>query len=56
MKLGTGNKKYKFKFKYIDYGATSIKNVYADTEAEARNLFDTEYKNYNIEILEIKEN
>lgn len=54
MKLGTGNKKYKFKFKYIDYGATSIKNIYADTEAEARNLFDTEYKNFKVEILEVQ--
>lgn len=54
MKLGTGNIKYKFKFKYINTGRISIKNVYADNEAEARNLFDAEYKNFKVEILEVQ--
>ena len=55
MKLGTGNKKYQFKFKYINTGRTTIKNVYADNEAEAIKTFDEEYKDYEIELIAIIE-
>lgn len=55
MKLGKGNKIYKFKFKYIETGRIAIKNVYADTIEEAKNLFNKEYKDYKIEKIDIKE-
>lgn len=55
MKLGTGNKKYQFKFKYINTGRTTIKNVYADNEAEAIKTFNEEYKDYEIELIAIIE-
>lgn len=55
MKLGTGNKKYQFKFKYINTGRTTIKNVYADNEAEAIKTFNEEYKGYEIELIAIIE-
>ena len=55
MKLGTGNKKYQFKFKYINTGRTTIKNVYADNEAEAIKTFSEEYKGYEIELIAIIE-
>ncbi len=55
MKLGTGNKKYQFKFKYLNTGRTTIKNVYADNEAEAIKIFDEEYKDYEIGLIEIIE-
>ena len=53
MKLGTGNKKYQFKFKYLNTGRTTIKNVYADNEAEAIKTFNEEYKGYEIELIAI---
>ena len=55
MKLGTGNKKYQFKFKYLNTGRTTIKNVYADNEAEAIKTFNKEYKGYEIELIAIIE-
>ncbi len=55
MKLGTGNKKYQFKFKYLNTGGTTIKNVYADNEAEAIKTFNEEYKVYEIEVIAIIE-
>lgn len=51
MKLGTGNNKYKIKFKYIETGRISIKNVYADNIEEAKRLFNEKYINYNVEII-----
>ena len=51
--LGNGNNKYKFKFEYIETGRKAIKNVYADTEEEAKELFGKEYKDYSINLLEI---
>lgn len=55
MKLGTGNKKYQFKFKYLNTGRTTIKNVYADNETEAIKTFNEEYKDYEIELIAIIE-
>ncbi len=55
MKLGTGNKKYKIRFKYLDTGRVTIKNVYADSEEEAMSLFKEEYKNYCINVISIIE-
>lgn len=55
MKLGTGNKKYKIRFKYLDTGRVTIKNVYADSEEEAMKLFKEEYKNYCINVIAIIE-
>lgn len=55
MKLGTGKNKYKIKFKYSQYNRVSIKNVYANSSMEARILFNKEYKDYQVEILEVKE-
>lgn len=53
MKLGIGNKKYKIRFKYIDTGRVTIKNVYADSEEEAMTLFKEEYKKYCINVITI---
>lgn len=55
MKLGTGNKKYKIKLKYLDTGRVTIKNVYADSEEEAMSLFKEEYKNYCVNVISIIE-
>lgn len=55
MKLGTGNKKYKVRFKYLDTGRVTIKNVYANNEEEAINLFKKVYKNYCINVIAIIE-
>lgn len=55
MKLGNGKNKYKIKLKYIETGRITIKNVYADNLMEARKLFNKEYQDYQIEIIEIKE-
>ena len=56
MKLGTGNKKYKIKFMYIETQRTSIKYVYADIEEEAIKLFDENCRgNFNIKRLSIEE-
>jgi len=55
MKLGNGNNKYKIKFKYINTGRTSIKNVYADSKEDAMQLFNKEYINYSIEIISLEE-
>lgn len=54
MKLGTGNNKYKIKFKYKETGRIAIKNVYANSLEEAKRLFNKEYKNFNIEVLKIE--
>ena len=53
-KFGNGNTKYTIKFKYIQTNITSIKNVYADSEEEALKLFNEMYKDYKIEIKELK--
>lgn len=55
MKLGTGNKKYQFRFRYLNTGRVTIKNVYADNEEESRKIFNEEYKNYKIELIGIVE-
>lgn len=55
MKLGNGNNKYKIKFKYSENGRIAIKNVYANNLMEARILFNKHYKDFQVEILEIKE-
>lgn len=55
MKLGTGKNKYRVKLMYIETERVTIKNVYADNEEEAMKLFKEHYKNFNIQILEIKE-
>ena len=54
MKLGKGKNKYKIKFKYLKTGRISIKNVYADNIEEAKTLFDEEYKNYKVEVINIE--
>lgn len=54
MKLGEGKNKYIIKFEYLDNGRKTIKNVYADTAVEALDLFEEYYKDYNIEILEVR--
>ena len=54
MKLGTGNNKYKIKFKYIETGRISIKNVYADNIEEAKRLFNKEYESFEVEVLKIE--
>lgn len=51
MKLGSGKNKYKIKFKYIENGRITIKNVYADSTEEAMKLFNKEYKDFKIEII-----
>lgn len=51
MKLGTGNNKYKIKFKYKENSRIAIKNVYADNIEEAKRLFNEKYMNYNVEII-----
>lgn len=55
MKLGYGKNKYKIKFKYIETERTTIKNVYADSIEEAKRLFDNEYEDYKIEIINIEQ-
>lgn len=54
MKLGTGNYKYKIKFKNLETGRVSIKNVYADNLEEAKRLFNKEYENFDIGVLKIE--
>ena len=54
MKLGTGSNKYKIKFKNLETGRVSIKNVYADNIEEAKRLFNKEYENFDIEVLKIE--
>ena len=54
MKLGTGNNKYKIKFKYKENSRIAIKNVYADNIEEAKRLFAEKYKDLNIEVLKIE--
>lgn len=54
-KLGTGNKKYKVKFIYTDTNRSAIKYVYADTIEEAKELFNNYYKDFKVQIKEIKE-
>ncbi len=56
MKLGTGKIKYKFKFKYEITDRTTIKNVYADSLEEAKELFAEYYKDcLDVRILSIEE-
>lgn len=52
MKLGNGKNKYTIKFKYIKTGRIAIKNVYADNLMEARILFNKEYKDFQVEIID----
>lgn len=54
MKLGTGNCKYKIKFKYKENSRIAIKNVYADSLEEAKTLFKEKYKDLDIEVLKIE--
>ena len=55
MKLGTGKNKYKFKFKYEITDRTTIKNVYADSLEEAKELFAGYYKEcLDVRILSIE--
>ena len=54
MKLGTGNNKYKIKFKYKENSRIAIKNVYADNIEEAKILFKEKYKDLDIEVLKIE--
>ena len=54
MKLGTGNNKYKIKFKYKENSRIAIKNVYADNIEEAKRLFNEEYENFDIGVLKIE--
>ena len=54
MKLGTGNYKYKIKFKYKENGRIAIKNVYADNIEEAKRLFNKEYESFEVEVLKIE--
>ena len=53
-KLGEGNIKFKFKFRYIDTKRISIKNVYANDFFEALKLFNDFYKEYKIEIINLE--
>ena len=52
MKLGNGKNKYTIKFKYSKTGRVAIKNVYADDLMEARILFNKEYRDYEVEIID----
>lgn len=54
MKLGTGNNKYKIKFKYKENSRIAIKNVYADDIEEAKRLFNKEYESFEVEVLKIE--
>lgn len=54
MKLGNGKYKFKFKFIYNETKRTSIKYVYADNFFNALDLFNECYKNYSIEINDVK--
>lgn len=47
-------KKYSISFKYLDLQSSSRKYIYADSEEEAINKFNEEYKNYNVKIMGIK--
>ena len=54
-KLGRGTVKYKIKFIYTDTNRSAIKYVYADTIEEAKELFNNYYKDFKVQIKEIKE-
>lgn len=54
MKSGTGSNKYKIKFKNLETGRVSIKNVYADNIEEAKRLFNKEYESFEVEVLKIE--
>ena len=54
MKLGNGKNKYTIKFRYSRTGRIAIKNVYADNLMEARILFNKEYQDYQVEIIDWK--
>lgn len=54
-RLGTGNKKYKVKFIYADTKRSAIKYVYANNLEEAKELFNNYYKDFKVQIKEIKE-
>lgn len=47
-------KKYSISFIYLDLKSNDRKYIYADSEEEAINKFNEEYKNCNVKILEIK--
>lgn len=46
--------KYSIAFKYLDFNSKGRKYIYADSEEEALDIFNKEYKNYNVEIINIK--
>ena len=54
MKLVNGKNKYTIKFRYSRTGRIAIKNVYADNLMEARILFNKEYQDYQVEIIDWK--
>ena len=54
-KLGGGNKKYKVRFIYTDTKRSAIKYVYANNLEEAKELFNNYYKDFKVQIKEIKE-
>lgn len=54
-KIGTGTVKYKIKFIYTNTNRSAIKYVYADTIEEAKELFNNYYKDFKVQIKEIKE-
>lgn len=47
-------KKYSISFIYLDLKSNGRKYIYADSEEEAINKFNEEYKKYNVKILGIK--
>lgn len=46
--------KYSISFKYLDFKSSGRKYIYADSEEEALDIFNKEYKKYNVEIINIK--
>lgn len=53
MKLGNGSIKYKIKFVYELTNRVSYKYVYADSDEQALELFNKQYKNIDARIIDI---